>query len=115
MYRLFIKGQKNKKKLTPEEAVTEIRKKHPVEQFVKTKQVKPLFNQLASLVKKESSTWTLHPMSKKTRKKVEIMTTIMKELGNFATQIYKNEKNIHVIHQMIKDIHASFPYYQKDP
>lgn len=27
MYRLFIKGQKNKKKLTPEEAVTEIRKK----------------------------------------------------------------------------------------
>ena len=52
MYRLFIKGQKNKKKLTPEEAVTEIRKKHPVEQFVKTKQVKPSFNQLASLVKK---------------------------------------------------------------
>lgn len=54
-------------------------------------------------------------MSKKTRKEVEIMTTILKELGNFATQLYKNEKNIYVIHQMIKDIHASFPYYQKDP
>ena len=54
-------------------------------------------------------------MSKKARKEVEIMTTILKELGNFATQIYKNEKNIYVIHQMIKDIHVSFPYYQKDP
>ena len=29
-------------------------------------------------------------MSKKTRKKVEIMTTMIKVLGNFATQTYRN-------------------------
>ena len=40
LYVLFIKGQKSKKKVTPEEAVAEIRKKLPVDQFVKPKQVK---------------------------------------------------------------------------
>ena len=50
LYGLFTIGQKNKKKVTPEEAVAEIRKKLPADQFVKTKQVKALFNRLASLV-----------------------------------------------------------------
>ena len=52
LYVLFIKGQKSKKKVTPEEAVAEIRKKLPVDQFVKPKQVKVLFTRLSSLVKK---------------------------------------------------------------
>ena len=50
LYGLFTIGQKNKKKVTPEEAVVEIRKKLSADQFVKTKQVKTLFNRLASLV-----------------------------------------------------------------
>ena len=52
LYGLFIKGQKSKIKVTPEKAVAEIRKKLPVDQFVKPKQVKDLFYRLASLVKK---------------------------------------------------------------
>ena len=49
---LFIKGQKSKKKVTTEKAVAEIRKKLPVDQFVKPKHLKALFTRLASLVKK---------------------------------------------------------------
>ena len=52
LYEFFIKGQKSKKKATPEKAVAEIRKKLSVDQFVKPKQVKDLFSRLASLVKK---------------------------------------------------------------
>ena len=52
LYGLFIKGQKSKKKVTPEEAVADIRKKLLVDQFVKPKQVKALFTRLVSLVKK---------------------------------------------------------------
>ena len=37
LYGLFIKGQKSKKKATPEEAVAKIRKKLPIDQFVKPK------------------------------------------------------------------------------
>ena len=43
LYGLFIKVQKSKKKVTSEEAVAEIRKKLPVDQFVKPKHVKALF------------------------------------------------------------------------
>ena len=52
LYGLFIKGQKSKKKVTPEEAVAEIRKKLPVDRFVKPKQIKALLTRLSSLVKK---------------------------------------------------------------
>ena len=52
LYGLFIKGQKSKKKATPEEAVAKIRKKLPIDQFVKPKQVKALLTRLSSLVKK---------------------------------------------------------------
>lgn len=90
LYGLFTIGQKNKKKVTPEEAVAEIRKKLPADQFVKTKQVKALFNRLASLVIKRKLNMDITSESKKTRKKVEIMTTMMKDLGNFATQTYRN-------------------------
>ena len=43
LYGLFIKVKKSKKKVPYEEAVAEIRKKLPVDQFVKPKHVKALF------------------------------------------------------------------------
>ena len=44
LYRLFIEGEKSGKKVTATEAVDEIRKLLPVDDFVKVKQVKSLFS-----------------------------------------------------------------------
>ena len=44
LYRLFIEGEKSGKKVTATQAVDEIRKLLPVDEFVKVKQVKSLFS-----------------------------------------------------------------------
>ena len=63
-------------------------------------------------------------MMKKTRKKVEIMTAMLKGLGNdgndegtweFCNSVYESRQSVYVIHQMIKAIHVSFSYYEKSP
>ena len=89
LYGFFIKGQKTKKKVTTEEAVAEIRKKLSVDQFVKPKQVKHY-----SLNCQVSIRYYSFSMKKKTMKKVEIMTAMMKELGNFATQLYEKRQSV---------------------
>ena len=49
LYNMFIAGEKTNKKFTAEQAVQEIRKKLPVEDFVKSKQVKALFSRWSKL------------------------------------------------------------------
>ena len=38
--------------------------------------------------------------------KMEIMSAMVKELGNFANQIYESRQSVYVIHQVIKAIHV---------
>ena len=52
LYELFMQGEKNNKKLTPEQVQQEIRKKLSIEEFVTSRQVKSLYSRWAKLLKK---------------------------------------------------------------
>ena len=113
LYVLFIKGQKSKKKVTPEEAVAEIRKKLPVDQFVKPKQVKVLFTRLSSLVKKGKLNMDIPFHEEEDGEASGDNDGNDEETWEFW--IYENRQRVYAIHQMIKAIHVSFSYYEKGP